>query len=210
MFQKFLVYRFFSNVLFTPQSLEDRPSSLSVEQGDSSSPSLNPSDNSLLSSTSPIDEMDERKADFLKRRQWVLSLRVCCSYPITSQLSALHPSCLCLHSYVLLELVETERDYVRDLGSVVEVRQKHSYSLGDILVLIISFPCVSQNILFPAFRATCAGWKKKAFPTTWGEKIKSSLGTSIRSMTGTKSMLIPVNVYYKRYLKLWLLSFFTS
>ncbi|CAB1334216.1 unnamed protein product [Coregonus sp. 'balchen'] len=54
-------------------SLEDRPSSLSVEQGDSSSPSLNPSDNSLLSS-----------------------------------------------SYVLLELVETERDYVRDLGSVVE------------------------------------------------------------------------------------------
>ncbi|XP_054596375.2 triple functional domain protein isoform X2 [Nothobranchius furzeri] len=72
-------------------SLEDRPSSLSVEQGDSSSPSLNPSDNSLLSSSSPIDEMEERKSGFLKRRH-----------------------------YVLLELVETERDYVRDLGSVVE------------------------------------------------------------------------------------------
>ncbi|XP_067366438.1 triple functional domain protein isoform X5 [Channa argus] len=72
-------------------SLEDRPSSLSVEQGDSSSPSLNPSDNSLLSSSSPIDEVDERKSGFLKRRH-----------------------------YVLLELVETERDYVRDLGSVVE------------------------------------------------------------------------------------------
>ncbi|XP_014056496.1 triple functional domain protein isoform X3 [Salmo salar] len=72
-------------------SLEDRPSSLSVEQGDSSSPSLNPSLNSLLSSSSPIDEMDERKSGFLKRRH-----------------------------YVLLELVETERDYVRDLGSVVE------------------------------------------------------------------------------------------
>ncbi|XP_038850431.1 triple functional domain protein-like isoform X1 [Salvelinus namaycush] len=72
-------------------SLEDRPSSLSVEHGDSSSPSLNPSDNSLLSSSSPIDEMDERKSGFLKRRH-----------------------------YVLLELVETERDYVRDLGSVVE------------------------------------------------------------------------------------------
>ncbi|XP_054897787.1 triple functional domain protein isoform X1 [Poeciliopsis prolifica] len=72
-------------------SLEDRPSSLSVEQGDSSSPSFNPSDNSLLSSSSPIDEMDERKTNFLKRRH-----------------------------YVLLELVETERDYVRDLGSVVE------------------------------------------------------------------------------------------
>lgn len=27
-------------------------------------------------------------------------------------------------SYVLLELVETERDYVRDLGSVVEVKNK--------------------------------------------------------------------------------------
>uniref|UniRef100_A0A7N6AZL6 non-specific serine/threonine protein kinase n=1 Tax=Anabas testudineus TaxID=64144 RepID=A0A7N6AZL6_ANATE len=72
-------------------SLEDRPSSLSVEQGDSSSPSLNPSDNSLLSSSSPIDEVEERKSGFLKRRH-----------------------------YILLELVETERDYVRDLGSVVE------------------------------------------------------------------------------------------
>ncbi|XP_050988348.1 triple functional domain protein isoform X5 [Labeo rohita] len=72
-------------------SLEDRPSSLPVERGDSSSPSCNPSDNSLLSSSSPIDEMDERKTGFLKRRH-----------------------------YVLLELVETERDYVRDLGAVVE------------------------------------------------------------------------------------------
>ncbi|XP_047454001.1 triple functional domain protein isoform X5 [Mugil cephalus] len=72
-------------------SLEDRPSSLSVEQGDSSSPSFNPSDNSLLSSSSPIDELDERKSGFFKRRH-----------------------------YILLELVETERDYVRDLGSVVE------------------------------------------------------------------------------------------
>uniref|UniRef100_A0AAY4E3F5 non-specific serine/threonine protein kinase n=1 Tax=Denticeps clupeoides TaxID=299321 RepID=A0AAY4E3F5_9TELE len=73
-------------------ALEDRPSSLSVEQGDSSSPSFNPSDNSLLSSSSPMDEMEERKTGFLKRRH-----------------------------YILLELVETERDYVRDLGLVVEV-----------------------------------------------------------------------------------------
>ncbi|XP_016149395.1 triple functional domain protein [Sinocyclocheilus grahami] len=72
-------------------SLEDRPSSLLVERGDSSSPSFNPSDNSFLSSSSPIDEMGERKTGFLKRRH-----------------------------YVLLELVETERDYVRDLGAVVE------------------------------------------------------------------------------------------
>ncbi|KAL0962100.1 hypothetical protein UPYG_G00335640 [Umbra pygmaea] len=72
-------------------ALEDRPSSLSVEQGDSSSPSFNPSDNSLLSSSSPIDEMEERKAGFLKKRH-----------------------------YVLLELVETERDYIRDLGLLVE------------------------------------------------------------------------------------------
>ncbi|KAG7245183.1 hypothetical protein INR49_023749, partial [Caranx melampygus] len=72
-------------------ALEDRPSSLSVEQGDSSSPSFNPSDNSLLSSSSPIEEMDERRTSILKKRH-----------------------------YVLLELVETERDYVRDLGLVVE------------------------------------------------------------------------------------------
>jgi len=73
------------------QALEDRPSSLLVDQGDSSSPSFNPSDNSLLSSSSPIDEMEERKSSSLKRRH-----------------------------YVLQELVETERDYVRDLGCVVE------------------------------------------------------------------------------------------
>ncbi|RXN26494.1 triple functional domain isoform X4 [Labeo rohita] len=72
-------------------ALEDRPSSLSVEQGDSSSPSFNPSDNSLLSSSSPIDEIEERKTGFLKRRH-----------------------------YILLELIETERDYVRDLSLVVE------------------------------------------------------------------------------------------
>lgn len=54
-----------------------------------------------------------------------LCVCVCLSYSVTSPLSALHPSCLCLHSYVLLELVETERDYVRDLGSVVEVRRTH-------------------------------------------------------------------------------------
>ncbi|KAM9852577.1 LOW QUALITY PROTEIN: triple functional domain protein-like [Aulostomus maculatus] len=71
-------------------SLGDRPSFLPVEQGDSS-PSLNSSDNSLLSSSSPISEVDEHKSSFLKRRH-----------------------------YVMLELVETERDYVRDLGSVVE------------------------------------------------------------------------------------------
>uniref|UniRef100_A0A8C8ZUD1 Trio Rho guanine nucleotide exchange factor n=1 Tax=Prolemur simus TaxID=1328070 RepID=A0A8C8ZUD1_PROSS len=65
--------------------------SLLVDQGDSSSPSFNPSDNSLLSSSSPIDEMEERKSSSLKRRH-----------------------------YVLQELVETERDYVRDLGYVVE------------------------------------------------------------------------------------------
>ena len=29
--------------------------------------------------------------------------------------------CFCCRSYILLELVETERDYVRDLGLVVEV-----------------------------------------------------------------------------------------
>ncbi|KAG8442620.1 hypothetical protein GDO86_011416 [Hymenochirus boettgeri] len=72
-------------------ALEDRPSSLQVDQGDSSSPSFNPSDTSLLSSSSPIDEMEEKKSSSLKRRH-----------------------------YVLQELVETERDYVRDLGYVVE------------------------------------------------------------------------------------------
>lgn len=72
-------------------ALEDRPSFLQVDQGDSSSPSFNPSDTSLLSSSSPIDEIEEKKSSFLKRRH-----------------------------YVLQELVDTERDYVRDLSYVVE------------------------------------------------------------------------------------------
>ncbi|XP_051925866.1 triple functional domain protein isoform X2 [Hippocampus zosterae] len=71
--------------------LEDRPSSLSVDQGDSSSPSFKPPDNSLLSSSSPVEEMDERRAGILKKRQCIL-----------------------------MDLVETERDYIRDLGQVVE------------------------------------------------------------------------------------------
>lgn len=135
--------------------------------------------------------MDERKADFLKRRQWVLSLRVCLSYPVTSQLSALSPSCLCLHSYVLLELVETERDYVRDLGSVVEVRwKKIVFFMWRAVINSFSFHVFHTIFCSAPVRATCAGWKKRAFLTTWGEKIRSSLGISIRFMTGTKSMLI--------------------
>ncbi|KAG9476065.1 hypothetical protein GDO78_002896, partial [Eleutherodactylus coqui] len=72
-------------------ALEDRPSFLQVDQGDSSSPSFNPSDTSLLSSASPIEEMEEKKSSSLKRRH-----------------------------YVLQELVDTERDYVKDLSYVVE------------------------------------------------------------------------------------------
>ncbi|XP_072009144.1 triple functional domain protein isoform X3 [Engystomops pustulosus] len=72
-------------------ALEDRPSFLQVDQGDSSSPSFNPSDTSLLSSASPIEEMEEKKSSSLKRRH-----------------------------YVLQELFDTERDYVKDLGYVVE------------------------------------------------------------------------------------------
>ncbi|TSL82500.1 Triple functional domain protein [Bagarius yarrelli] len=72
-------------------NLEDRPVSLLVDHRDSNSSSCNPSDNSLLSSSSPTEDIDERKSGILKKRH-----------------------------YVLLELVETERDYVRDLGAVVE------------------------------------------------------------------------------------------
>ncbi|CAL8297080.1 unnamed protein product [Lota lota] len=72
-------------------ALEDRPSSLSVDPGDSSSPSLNPSDNSLLSSSSPVDEVDERKTGSLRKRR-----------------------------YILVDLVETEREYIKDLSLLVD------------------------------------------------------------------------------------------
>ncbi|XP_041962878.1 triple functional domain protein isoform X1 [Alosa sapidissima] len=61
------------------------------EQVDGHNPSCYPGNHSLLSSSPPIPATDERKTAFLKRRH-----------------------------FVLLELVETERDYVRDLSSVVE------------------------------------------------------------------------------------------
>lgn len=68
-----LMYISDTQYVMCTQALEDRPSSLSVEQADSSSTSFNPSDNSLLSSSSPIDEIEERKTGFLKRRQYVIS-----------------------------------------------------------------------------------------------------------------------------------------
>lgn len=52
-------------------------------------------------------------------------------FDVPLQLSAVHVYnkvtvfCFVSPSYVLLELVETERDYVRDLGSVVEVNKKN-------------------------------------------------------------------------------------
>lgn len=48
-------------------------------------------------------------------------------HPRLSVTFELHSDIFCFLSlsYVLLELVETERDYVRDLGSVVEVKKKH-------------------------------------------------------------------------------------
>lgn len=122
------------------QALEDRPSSLSVEQGDSSSPSFNPSDNSLLSSSSPMEEMDERKTSVLKKRQYVScrcnSLEVLCDFSVSLEFWT---PFLC-YSCVLLELVETERDYVRDLGLVVEVRWSFTSSL-------IWFECCRINVL---------------------------------------------------------------
>lgn len=114
--------------LMSTQALEDRPSSLSVEQGDSSSPSFNPSDNSLLSSSSPIDEIEERKTGFLKRRQYV-NMLFSVSLLLPSFIVSVYNTCsLSSFSYILLELIETERDYVRDLSLVVEVNE---YCLRD-------------------------------------------------------------------------------
>ncbi|XP_032800941.2 triple functional domain protein isoform X3 [Petromyzon marinus] len=79
------------NLVKSKMALDERPCSLPV--GESSSPTVTSSDGSALapSSSSPADEPDERRAGTLRRRQ-----------------------------YVFQELVETERDYVRDLGYVVE------------------------------------------------------------------------------------------
>lgn len=93
--------------------------------------------------------------------------------------------CFVSPSYVLLELVETERDYVRDLGSVVEVNKKN------IDLKWVLFKCVFcifyKWVWFSFLRATWAGWKRREFLTTWEEKTRSSLEISIRFMTGTKS-----------------------
>jgi len=43
--------------------------------------------------------------------------------PATLPVAPLHVSytCVCVSRYVIMELIDTERDYVRDLGLVVEV-----------------------------------------------------------------------------------------
>lgn len=61
------------------------------------------------------------------------------------------------------------------------------------VVVLISVFCISlvhyKWADFCPLRATWAGWKRKEFQMTWEEKTRSSLETSIRSTTGTKSML---------------------
>lgn len=70
------------------------------------------------------------KQELLEPSQSIVFVFVCV---LMQNISDLHPwlsvtfvsladnFCVLSLSYVLLELVETERDYVRDLGSVVEV-----------------------------------------------------------------------------------------
>ena len=67
--------------------------------------------------------------------------------------TASHIPCLVYCSYVLLELVETERDYVRDLGLVVEVSDLGYSVTPDFnhLKLIITLFTAYHVILVPVF-----------------------------------------------------------
>lgn len=91
------------------------------------------------------------------------------------------PIFLCC-SYILLELVDTERDYVRDLGLVVEVGR---CSIG---LINETFYYIIIHVYVSIIRATCAGWRKRASLMIWRGRTKSCLATSTRSTTGTKSM----------------------
>uniref|UniRef100_A0A671R0I1 Triple functional domain protein-like n=1 Tax=Sinocyclocheilus anshuiensis TaxID=1608454 RepID=A0A671R0I1_9TELE len=73
-----------------------------------------------LSSGKADGHIEERKTGFLKRRQYVIML-FSLSLLLSSFIVSVYNTCpLSPFSYVLLELIETERDYVRDLSLVVE------------------------------------------------------------------------------------------
>lgn len=87
--------------------------------------------------------------------------------------------------FVLNELVQTEKDYVKDLGIVVEVRSFPVCNVRCFLKLSFSgrFWC--------SYRISWSGLRRRAFLMTWKEKTKSSSETSTRSTTGTESKSPP-------------------
>lgn len=89
-------------------------------------------------------------------------------------------SCVC--RFVVNEMIQSEKDYVKDLGVIVEVSLR--------VWLTNPFYLKTKWIKFGLFvflRASCPGWKSEGFRRTWEAKTRSSLATSSRSMTGTAS-----------------------
>ena len=166
------------------QALEDRPSSLSVEQGDSSSPSFNPSDNSLLSSLLPHGRDGWTQEQHPQEKTVRLLPPSFCTVMICEFLFVkvchlfLFP-CLCC-SHILLELIETERDYVRDLGLVVEVSWcfcKHWICLFTWYTLLYRHSAVALSkkwviMCVSVTRATWVGWRRRASLMIWKGKTK--------------------------------------
>jgi len=58
-------------------------------------------------------------------------------------------NCVCVSSYVIMELIDTEKDYVRDLGLVVEVCNLYTLSSW-ILNLVVAACSELRKVLFLA------------------------------------------------------------
>lgn len=75
--------------------------------------------------TTPVQPRNpelEQRAKAMRGRMWVLPLlHQFPSFPTTAAMLSLFPL-----RFVLNELIQTEKDYVKDLGIVVEVRNRHT------------------------------------------------------------------------------------
>lgn len=69
--------------------------------------------------------------------------------------------CFVSLSYVLLELVETERDYVRDLGSVVEVKKKRNKQIIKYLNVIVQCLLYITRILQMSWLSSSQGYMSR-------------------------------------------------
>lgn len=119
--------------------------------------------------------------------------------PVFKQISS--ELCICVCRFVVNEMIQSEKDYVKDLGVIVEVSlnagrlKKKDFKMTETAQIKWNefnlhecwWDYISSVCVCVCLRASCPGWRSEGFQRTWEEKTRSSSATSSRSTTGTAS-----------------------